>query len=209
MAQGTEGTILSREFYLRDANTVARALLGKLLVHRSPEGLAAGMIVETEAYAGPEDDGAHAYGGRRTARTEIQFGPGGYAYVFGIYGMHCCFNAVCAGVGKPEVVLVRALEPVEGIALMEKRRGSQRPTELCNGPGKLCAALGITREQYGLDLCGDRLLITDYREPAGDKIRTSPRINIDYAEKCRDLPWRYFISDNLHVSKVPKKYRTE
>ena len=97
MEQKPERAVLRREFYIRDANTVARALLGKLLVHQSPEGLAAGMIVETEAYVGPEDDGAHSYGGRRTARTEIQFGPGGYAYVFGIYAMHYCFNAVCAG----------------------------------------------------------------------------------------------------------------
>lgn len=209
VAQEPARAVLPREFYMRDANTVARALLGKLLVHQSPEGLAAGMIVETEAYAGPEDDGAHSYGGRRTARTEIQFGPGGYAYVFGIYGMHNCFNAVCAGVGKPEVVLVRALEPVEGIALMEKRRGSQSLTGLCSGPGKLCAALNITKAQYGLDLCGGELFITEYKTIAADKIRTSPRINIDYAEKCRDYPWRYFLADDPHVSKVPKRYRTE
>lgn len=209
MEHRPERAVLPREFYMRDANTVARALLGKLLVHQSPEGLAAGMIVETEAYVGPEDDGAHSYGGRRTARTEIQFGPGGYAYVFGIYGMHNCFNTVCAGEDKPEVVLVRALEPVEGVELMEKRRGSQRLTELCSGPGKLCAALGITKEQYGLDLCGDRLFITDYKTFSAEQIRTSARINIDYAEKCRDYPWRYFLADNPHVSKVPKRYRTE
>ena len=209
MEQKPERAVLAREFYIRDANTVARALLGKLLVHQSPEGLAAGMIVETEAYVGPEDDGAHSYGGRRTARTEIQFGPGGYAYVFGIYGMHYCFNAVCAGDGKPEVVLVRALEPVEGIELMAKRRGTQSLNALCSGPGKLCAALGITKEQYGLDLCGDRLYLTDFRAFSEEQIRTSARINIDYAEKCRDYPWRYFIADNPHVSKVPKKYRTE
>ncbi len=209
MTQIPERAVLPREFYSRDANTVARALLGKLLVHRSTEGLAAGMIVETEAYAGPEDDGAHAYGGRRTARTEIQFGPGGYSYVFGIYGMYSCFNAVCAAVGKPEVVLVRALEPVEGIALMEKRRGTQNLNGLCSGPGKLCAALGITKEQYGLDLCGGELFITAYKTIAEDKIRTSPRINIDYAEQYRDYPWRYFIADNPHVSRVPKRYRTE
>ena len=123
--------------------------------------------------------------------------------------MHNCFHAVCAGVGKPEVVLVRALEPVEGIALMEKRRGSQSLTGLCSGPGKLCAALNITKAQYGLDLCGGELFITEYKTIAADKIRTSPRINIDYAEKCRDYPWRYFLADDPHVSKVPKRYRTE
>lgn len=207
MAGRTEGAVLPREFYMRGAETVARELLGKLLVHRSAEGLAAGMIVETEAYVGPEDDGAHSYGGRRTARTEIQFGPGGFAYVFGIYGMHWCFNAVCAGEGKPEVALIRALEPVEGIARMEKRRGTQRLTALCSGPGRLCAALGITKEQYGLDLCGGELYITEYKAIAADRIRTSPRINIDYAEKYRDYPWRFYIGDNPHVSKVPKRYK--
>lgn len=209
MAMNTPGAVLPREFYSRGANIAARELLGKLLVHRSPEGVCAGMIVETEAYVGPEDDGAHSFGGRRTERTEIQFGPGGYAYVFGIYGMHWCFNAVCAEVDKPEVVLVRALEPVAGIDLMERRRGTAKFNGLCNGPGKLCAALGITKAQYGLDLCGERLFICDYRQIDQRDVRTSPRINIDYAENYKDCPWRYFIAGNACVSKVPKKYRTE
>ena len=200
---------MERDFYLRGADIVAPELLGKLLVHRTAAGLTAGMIVEAEAYLGPEDDGAHSYGGRRTERTAVQYGPGGYSYVFSIYGMHFCFNAVCAQEGKPEVVLIRALEPVEGIALMEKRRGSQSLTGLCSGPGKLCAALNITKAQYGLDLCGGELFITEYKTIAADKIRTSPRINIDYAEKCRDYPWRYFLADDPHVSKVPKRYRIE
>ena len=116
---------LPRAFYLRSALQAAPELLGKLLCHETTEGLTAGRIVEVEAYVGPEDDGAHSYGGRRTERTAIQYGEGGYAYVFGIYGMHWCFNAVTAAPGKPEVVLVRALEPVLGLELMEKRRNSQ------------------------------------------------------------------------------------
>ncbi len=198
---------IKRDFYTRSADIVARELLGKLLVHRTAEGLTSGMIVEAEAYLGPDDDGAHSYGGRRTERTAIQYGPGGYAYVFSIYGMHFCFNAVCAAEGKPEVVLIRALEPVDGISLMEQRRKTQKRIELCNGPGKLCAALGITKGQYGLDLCGDELYIADYRQIAADKVRTSPRINIDYAEKYRDYPWRYYIDESPYVSKVPKRYR--
>ena len=139
----------------------------------------------------------------------MQYGPGGYSYVFSIYGMHFCFNAVCAQEGKPEVVLIRALEPVEGISLMEQRRKGQNRIGLCNGPGKLCAALGITKAQYGLDLCGDELYIAEYRQISKEKIRSSPRINIDYAEKYRDCPWRYYIGDNPYVSKVPNQYRGE
>ena len=107
------------------------------------------------------------------------------------------------------MVLIRALEPVEGISLMEQRRKGQNRIGLCNGPGKLCAALGITKAQYGLDLCGDELYIAEYRQISKEKIRSSPRINIDYAEKYRDCPWRYYIEDNPYVSKVPNRYRGE
>ena len=164
------------------------------------------MIVETEAYIGPLDDGAHSYGGRRTERTEIQFGPGGFSYVFPIYGMYNCFNAVTGGEGRPEVVLIRALEPVSGLELMRERRNREKAEELCSGPGKLCRALGITREEYGLDLLSSRLRIEDYREFEDREILVSPRINIDYAEKCRDYPWRFFLSGNRCVSKVPKRF---
>ena len=198
--------MLPREFYLRPAVEVAPALLGKLLVHRSRSGLAAGMITEVEAYAGPEDDGAHSYGGRLTERTKIQYGPGGFAYVFGIYGMHWCFNAVTAGPGKPEVVLVRALEPVQGLELMRLRRGTEKAENLCTGPGKLCQALGITKAQYGLDLCDSPLTIEEYQEIPSAHIALSPRVNIDYAETCRDNLWRFYIKDSRYVSKVPKRY---
>lgn len=198
--------MLNREFYLRPAVQAAPELLGKLLVHETAEGLAAGMIVETEAYAGPYDDGAHSFGGRRTERTRIQYGEGGYAYVFGIYGMHWCFNAVTNIEDAPEVVLIRALEPVEGIELMRGRRGVEKREELCSGPGKLCAALGITKAQYGLDLCRKPLYITRYKDVPAEDIMLSPRVNIDYAEKCRDNLWRYYIRGNSCVSKAPKRY---
>lgn len=198
--------MLPREFFLRPAAEVAPELLGKLLVHETPEGLTAGMITEVEAYAGPEDDGAHSYGGRLTERTRIQYGPGGYAYVFGIYGMHWCFNAVTAGPGKPEVVLVRSLEPVRGLELMRRRRGVEKAENLCTGPGKLCRAMGITKAQYGLDLCAKPLYIQDYQSVPPEHIALSPRVNIDYAEKCRDYLWRYYIIGSRHVSKVPKRY---
>lgn len=197
---------LPREFYLRDANAVARDLLGQLLVHRTWEGLAAGVIVEVEAYIGAYDKGAHSYPNKRTPRTEVQFGPGGYAYIYAIYGLHCCFNVVCNLADKPEAVLVRALEPVAGLDLMARRRGAFGELELCSGPGKLCQALAITREQYGCDLCGAELYIQPGPAVAEGNIMVSPRINIDYAEECKDYLWRYFIKDNPYVSKVPKRY---
>ncbi|MBR1456764.1 MAG: DNA-3-methyladenine glycosylase [Oscillospiraceae bacterium] len=200
---------LPRSFYRRPAVEVAPALLGKLLCHETAEGLAAGRIVEVEAYAGPEDDGAHSYGGRRTARTEIQYGDGGYAYIFGVYGMHSCFNAVTAPPGKPEVVLVRALEPVEGLALMAARRGTDDPLLLCSGPGRLCRALGVTKAQYGLDLCGGELFIADAPEIPATRIAVSPRVNIDYAENYRDRLWRYFIRDSAYVSRVPRRFAAQ
>lgn len=196
-----------RDFYQRPALELAPALLGMLLVHETPEGLAAGRIVETEAYVGPEDDGAHSFGGRPTPRTAVQYGPGGYAYVFGIYGMHWCFNAVAAPAGRPEVVLVRALEPVEGLALMEKRRGTTRRELLCAGPGRLCQALGITKALYGADLCAGPLRIEAGAPVPPEEIALSKRVNIDYAERYREKLWRFFVSGSPWVSKVPARYR--
>ena len=146
---------LEREFYMTGAAEAARRLLGMLLVRRADEGCASGIIVETEAYAGHSDAACHSY--KRPApagnhRTNVMFEPGGYAYVYLIYGMHCCFNVVTNTPEYPEAVLVRALEPVEGIELMRERRGVPDIGNLCGGPGKLCKALGITMADYGADL---------------------------------------------------------
>lgn len=200
---------LPREFYQRDANLVAPELLGKLLVSQRPEGRTAGMIVEVEAYKGSCDKGAHSYRNKRTERTKIQFGPGGFAYVFRIYGLHSCFNVVTNQEEVPDVVLVRALEPVEGLALMEQRRLCGDPARLCNGPGKLCQALNFTGADYGESLQGPRLCITPYRQIEKCEIMVSPRINIDYAEECADYPWRYYIKNSPWVSDVPGKYRAK
>lgn len=208
MSQNEAIVRLDRAFYLRDANAVARDLLGKLLVHNSRGGMTSGIIIEVETYIGPFDKGSHAYGNKRTERTEIQFGLGGYAYIYTIYGMHSCFNVVTNVMGKPEVVLVRALEPVEGIELMHQRRGTRKCMELCNGPGKLCGAMGITKAQYGLDLCATELYLIPWKEIKESQIMVSPRINIDYAEDCKDYYWRYFIKDNPFVSKVAKRYKS-
>ena len=199
--------IISRDFYLRDGNELAPLLLGKLLVHNTPEGLTSGIIVEVEAYIGPDDKGSHAYGNRRTERTKIQYGVGGYAYIYSIYGMHSCFNIVANKEEKPEVVLIRALEPVDGIELMQQRRRTKKREVLCNGPGKLCSAMGITKAQYGMDLCKSNLYLLPFRHIQKKDILISPRINIDYADECKDYYWRYFIMNNRHVSPVAKRYK--
>ncbi|HET9954607.1 MAG TPA: DNA-3-methyladenine glycosylase [Polyangiaceae bacterium] len=161
---------LTRDFYARPVLVVARDCIGKVLVHETPAGRLRGRIVETEAYAGPEDRAAHSYGGRRTARTEVMYGPPGHVYVFFVYGMHWNFNLVTGRAGEPQAVLVRALEPLEGFAEIARRRGASKPWErmsmrercaLTNGPGKLCQAFGIDRAAYGADLETGPLYLDD------------------------------------------------
>lgn len=194
-------TKLTRAFYERNALIVAREILGKGLVHNSSDGFTAGQIIETEAYIGPNDRASHAYLGLRTKRTNIQFGLGGYAYIYQIYGKYCCFNIVVAKVEKPEVVLIRALRPIEGFELMAKRHGFfdmnlKRVKRLTDGPGKLCIAMGITKEHYGEDLCGDTIFVTDNNTTLTDEqIDQTPRINIDYAEEASKYPWRFVIKE--------------
>lgn len=189
---------------------LARTLLGKVLVHRSDEGLTSGIIVETEAYLGPEDKAAHTYKAKRTPRTEVIFGKGGHAYVYLIYGLHCCFNVTANIAGRPECVLIRALEPLDGLGLMMRRRRTDRVKSLCDGPGKLCSALGITRELYGTDLCGNELYILDGGSRNVEVIAT-PRIGIDYAEEYRDVCWRFCVagSEYLSTKKPPERFRTD
>lgn len=187
---------LTRDFYLQDGLTVAQALLGKLLVHHtSQHGILAGRVVETEAYLGPEDQAAHSYGGRRTSRTEIMYGYGGFAYVYLIYGIHFCMNVVAAGVDMPQAVLIRAVEPAPAFGQLLRK---------ADGPGKLCQALAIDRSCYGLDLCGSQLyLLSDGFTPKS--VACSPRVGIDYAGSAKDYPWRFYLEGNPHVSKLPKK----
>ena len=188
------------------AAEAAPMLLGKLLVHDSPEGRCAGMIVEAEAYCGPYDDAAHSFGGRRTARTEAMYGPAGQAYVFRLYGMHRCFNVVTASAGEPQAVLIRALEPVEGLELMVRRRGRSDPLLLCSGPGRLCQAMAIGMEHYGQDLFSGSLRLEEYRTFPPEAIGVSPRVNVDYAETHRDRLWRFFLRESPYVSSVPRRY---
>jgi len=194
---------LPRSFYEGRVLDVARAMIGKVLVHRLPEGVVAGRIVECEAYRGPEDRAAHSSGGRRTRRTEVMFGPPGHAYLFLLYGMHWAFNVVVGPEGHPHAILVRAVEPVLGVEHMAARRGLDAGSvRLTNGPGKLCAALGLDAAAYGVDLCGTGLFLAEgeARAPVG----RSPRINVDYAGAWAQKPWRFYERGNRYVSVAPR-----
>lgn len=198
MARVLDETPLPRSFYARPVLAVAKNALGKVLVYESPEGRVSGRIVETEAYRGPEDRAAHSFAGRRTARTEVMYGPPGFAYVFFVYGMHWHFNIVTTAEGAPEAVLVRAVEPLEGVELMARRRGrnvSQR--ELTNGPGKLCQAFGIDRGLYGEDLTGKRIFLLDGPTPRATR---SARIGVAYAQEWAEKPWRFYDAASPFVS---------
>jgi len=199
----TKARKLPREFYTRqNVLTVARELLGKLLVVPAANGARiSGMIVETEAYRGPRDRASHAYGGRRTKRTETMYLRGGAAYVYFVYGMYYQFNVVTNVKDTPHAVLVRALQPVEGIETMRSRRHGQPDHNLSNGPGKLCIALGIDRQLDRADLLGDRVWLEDVEKISRSRIASGPRIGIDYAEEWVEKPWRFWIRDNPFVSR--------
>jgi DNA-3-methyladenine glycosylase len=195
---------LKREFYTRrDTLLVARALLGKRLVVPAPDGArVSGLIVETEAYMGPEDRAAHSYNNRRTPRTLMMFGTGGHAYVYFIYGMYHQFNVVTNSAEIPHAVLVRALEPEEGLEWMRQRRPVKQDRHLTSGPGKLCMALGLDRTFNGEDLLGERVWIEDAgRKVSAGQTSSGPRVGIDYAGEYVDKPWRFWLKDNLYVSK--------
>jgi DNA-3-methyladenine glycosylase len=190
----SSSTVLSRDFYARPAIEVARDCLGKILVH----GKTAGRIVETEAYLGVNDRAAHAWRGM-TDRTRVIFGPPGHAYVYFIYGMYECLNFVAEPVGQAGCVLIRALEPVSGIATMQRRRpAAKRVEDLASGPGKLTLALGITRKQNGADLTTSALQVRGLRDEPTVEIATTPRIGITH---CADWPLRFFIAGNRFVSR--------
>ncbi len=199
---------LNDNFYLENTETVARKLLGKILVHNINGNILKGKIVETEAYMGVTDKGAHSYGGRRTKRVEIMYGPPGRAYIYFIYGMYYCLNAVTQKEGIPEAVLIRALEPLEGHDIMAlnkfnkeyKDLTSTQITNLTNGPGKLCMAMGIDKKLNGNMLSGDTFYIEEGNNDKFDIIKTK-RIGIDYAEEAKDFLLRFYIKGSPFVSK--------
>ncbi len=197
------GAPLPATFYDRPTEHVARDLLGTVLEHRTRAGIAAGKIVETEAYVGEHDLACHAAAGK-TARTAPLYGPPGIAYVYFIYGMYWCVNAVTRAEGEPSAVLIRAVEPVAGIDLMRARRPRARNDhELTNGPGKLCLALDIGRAQNWSDLRKSSLVIRAGAPVSDDEVVVTPRIGVT---RCADWPLRWLVRDNPWVSKTPRHF---
>lgn len=196
---------LTREFYLQeDVVQLAKSLLGKVLYTDIGIGISAGMIVETEAYRAPEDKASHAYNNRRTERTELMYKEGGHAYVYLCYGIHNLFNIVSNKVDIPHAILVRAIQPVEGVELMLKRRNKQKlDYGLSSGPGLVSLALGIERQQNGADLTGNTIWLEDNGTVVEDTdIIASPRVGVSYAQEWAATPWRFRIRNNPWTGKA-------
>lgn len=196
--------VLPKSFYLReDVVSIARELLGKVVVTNIDGQTTSGMIVETEAYAGVNDKASHAYGGRRTKRTEIMYHEGGVAYVYLCYGIHHLFNVVTNIKDVPHAVLIRAVEPLENIPLMiERRRKSKLDTTLTAGPGAMSQALGIKTTHTGLSLNSSSIYIEDRDLTVNDSnIEERSRVGVAYAKEDALLPYRLSIQGNKYVSK--------
>jgi DNA-3-methyladenine glycosylase len=195
---------LPRDFYTRsDVLEVARDLLGKKLVVPNRNGArVAGIIVETEAYRGPEDRASHAYNGRRTNRTETMYGIGGTAYVYFVYGMYNQFNVVTNVADTPHAILVRAVEPCEGLDVMRRRRQERSEYGLTSDPRRLCLPIGIDRKLDKQDLLGERIWIEEGVSISPRQIARGPRVGIDYAEAWVTKPWRFWVRDNPFVSRA-------
>ena len=198
--------ILPLSFYQQDTVSVAKALLGAYLVHDSPQGRTVGRIVESEAYLFEADPACHAHRGK-TKRNAAMFGPPGHAYIYFVYGMYYCFNVVTAPEGVGEAALIRALEPVAGLQLMQQRRGTRELKALCSGPGKLVQAMGLTKALNGCPLFRGALRICSHdsfpRQAAGgaEEIVATTRIGIT---KAAALPLRFCLKDNPFVSRAPR-----
>lgn len=221
--QWEEKKRLPREFFARDGITVAKELLGKVLVHRTEVGIIRGLITEVESYMGEEDKGSHTYGGKRTSRTEPMYHQGGTSYVYLIYGMYSCMNIAAMTEGIPQAVLLRSVVPVDEaskermIALRmadtEMRRLRKAATEsttiqkkmppsiknhLADGPGKLCIAMGITRADNDIDMVESHdFYVTEGIKVAPEEIKAGKRIGIDYAEEAADYLWRFYIEKKV------------
>ncbi len=207
--QTLQNHILPASFYRTDGLTLARSLIGKVLVHRTETGITAGIISETEAYMGIIDKASHAYGGRRTSRTETMYLPGGHAYVYLIYGIYSCMNITASTEGNPEAVLLRGVVPLVGFermlenhATFTRRRTGKHPAntaiygksphKLTDGPGKLCAAMAIDRSRDKTDVTLPHdLFLADLGIRPVHGITEQPRIGIDYAEEAALFPWRF------------------
>lgn len=198
---------LPLSFYSRkNVLVIAKDLIGKVLIHHNGKALTAGRIVETEAYDGVIDRASHAYGGRRTARNEIMYAEAGTAYVYICYGMHHLFNVVTNRKDIPHAILIRALEPVQGLDLMLKRRKKKKPDHLVTrGPGSLSVAMGITVRQNGHSLLSEDLFIADDGVRVPPKaIAVSHRIGVESSREAAVYPYRFYVKGNPFVSGHPR-----
>lgn len=196
--------ILPRSFFLKgDVTAISQNLLGKYLITNIDNQITIGRIVETEAYNGSKDKACHAYLLRNTKRTSVMFKDGGRSYVYLCYGIHFLFNIVTHEEGQPNAILIRALEPIRGIDIMKDRRLMASERNLCNGPGKLAQAMGINKEYNDLELYNNvsPIWIGENKVEEPFQIVETTRVGVDYAEEDALLPWRYYIKDNLYISK--------
>ncbi len=203
MKQKQTQSKLDRQFYTRDLLAVANQLLGKLIVKKEKGKILSGKIVEVEAYDGSIDEAAHTFIGK-TKRNEIMFNEGGYLYVYFTYGNHYCCNVVTGQEGKGTAILIRAIEPVDGVATMIKNRfnrnllNEKEKYNLTSGPGKVCQAMSINKNHYGIDLTGEEIYLIDQPIVEMQNVVITKRIGI---KKSVDLPWRFYIKDNPYVSR--------
>jgi len=193
---------LSTDFYLRNVTTVAKDLLGKIIVHVHNDNILSAKIVEVEAYQGENDKASHSYGGI-SERNKVMFDAGGKLYVYLIYGIYYCANVVTGKAGQGDAILIRAVEPIDGIDLMfnnrkkKVRKSNLSKQQLTNGPAKLCEAFNISKEHNGLSLNGNKVFLLNNKTIEDKKIKTTTRIGIS---KSKELKWRYYIKDNIFVS---------
>ncbi|MCF7873649.1 MAG: DNA-3-methyladenine glycosylase [Candidatus Omnitrophica bacterium] len=188
-----------KSFFLKDAKYVAKNILGDFLVLKKRKHFLVGRIVESESYLGLGDDASHSFSGRRTARNEILYHQGGIIYVYLIYGLYWCFNIVTSSKTNPQGVFIRALEPIEGIDQMKRRRGKGKKN-LTNGPCRWTEAFGIDKKFLGKKIYSDKIYILQKKKKNFDIVETN-RVGIDYATESKDLPLRYYIKENRFVSK--------
>lgn len=193
-------TPLPDTFYQKPTLELAQALLGELLIKETPQGTTAGSIVETEAYLGVTDRAAHSFGGRRTKRTAVMYREQGYVYIYSMH-THCLVNVVSGEAENPEAILIRAIEPYDGIELMMKRRPVTTFTNLTSGPGKLSKAMGITMDDYGRKFTEPPLYIAKGIPIPESDISHGKRIGIGGAGEAKDYPWRFWVTGNKFVSR--------
>lgn len=193
---------LSDDFYRQeDTIAVSRQLLGKKLCTLIDGVFTSGIIVETEAYQGPEDLGSHAYNNKRTSRNETMYAEGGVVYMYICYGIHDMLNIVTGKEGSSHAVLIRALEPADGIRHMCERRGIQDLKRLCKGPGALARAMGLNKKHNGMSLQGDTVWIEDAAGLGEENIVETARVGLNIQGAYRDIPWRFYIKGNIFISR--------